>query len=177
MCFNRMALASSRVVPTGTVTRFREVMNSETDAVSRSANRTSRLVRMPTRTPSGRVMGTPEMRYFCMRANASPNEASEPRVIGFMIIPLSDRFTLSTSSTWRSMGRFLWMNPIPPSRARAMASSLSVTVSMAALRRGMLSRMRLVRRVETSTVRGWTSLRAGTRSTSSKVRASPLIRG
>jgi hypothetical protein len=152
-------------------------MKRETGSWVRSANRMSRLVRIPTRVPSARVIGTPEIRYFSMIPRASARGASGPRVIGFMIIPLSERLTLSTSSAWRSMERFLWTIPIPPSWARAMASSLSVTVSMAAERRGMLREILRVSRERTSTSRGWTSLRAGIRRTSSKVNASPVIRG
>ena len=57
--------------------------------------------------------------------------------MGFTIIPLSDLFTRSTSSDWASTDMFLWMIPIPPCCAIAMAILESVTVSMAALRRGM----------------------------------------
>jgi hypothetical protein len=57
-------------------------------------------------------------------------------VIGFLITPFSLRLTLSTSSAWRSIVMFLWMMPIPPSRARAIAISLSVTVSIAARKEG-----------------------------------------
>ena len=49
------------------------------------------------------------------------------------------------------MLRFLWMMPMPPCWAIAMASRFSVTVSIAALRMGTLSRMRRVRRELTST--------------------------
>src|SRR5690606_15669836 len=54
----------------------------------------------------------------------------------------------------------------------AMAMRASVTVSMAADTRGMLSRILRVSRVETSTSRGSTCECAGTSSTSSNVKAS-----
>jgi hypothetical protein len=57
-------------------------------------------------------------------------------VIGSTIMPLSLRLTLSTSAAWSSMLRLRWMTPSPPWRASAIASSLSVTVSIAALIRG-----------------------------------------
>ena len=54
-------------------------------------------------------------------------------------MPLALRLTLSTSSVCRSIDMFLWMTPMPPSWARAMAISLSVTVSMGELSSGMFS--------------------------------------
>ena len=54
-------------------------------------------------------------------------------------MPDSERFTRSTSSACNSMDRFRWIMPIPPSRARAMANRLSVTVSMGEETRGMFS--------------------------------------
>ena len=75
-----------------------------------------------------------------------------------------------------SIGMLLWMTPMPPSRAMAMAMRYSVTVSMAALMMGMLRRMFFVRFVLRSTSGGSTELSAGTSSTSSKVSPSPTKR-
>ena len=61
--------------------------------------------------------------------------------------------------------------PSAPCCAIAMASADSVTVSIAALTSGTLSRMLRVKRVETSTALGSTGECCGTSSTSSKVRA------
>src|SRR5258705_6960178 len=94
-----------------------------------------------------------------------------PSVIGLTIMPLSDRFTRSTSDACSSIDRFLWITPRPPCCAIAIASADSVTVSMAALTSGTFSRMLRVRRVETSTCVGRTVECCGTRRTSSKVRA------
>ena len=80
------------------------------------------------------------------------------RVWGSKIIPLAERFTFSTSSIWRSREIFLCIMPIPPSRAKAMAISASVTVSMGELTRGIFMEMRWVKRVETSTSAGTASL-------------------
>ena len=55
-------------------------------------------------------------------------------------MPLSLRFTRSTSSAWRSIGMLRWMMPMPPCCASAMARCDSVTVSMAELTMGMFSR-------------------------------------
>ncbi len=71
---------------------------------------------------------------------------------------------------------FLWMIPIPPSRAMAMAMRDSVTVSIAAERSGMARGMRRVRRVRTLVSLGCTSERRGTRRTSSNVSPSPKKR-
>ena len=62
------------------------------------------------------------------------------------------------------MLRFLWMTPMPPCCAIAMASRLSVTVSIAALRIGTLRRMRRVSRDATSTWLGRTCECRGTSS-------------
>ena len=56
------------------------------------------------------------------------------------MMPLAERFTLSTSSVCRSIDMFLWMTPSPPSWASAIAIALSVTVSIGELRIGMLHR-------------------------------------
>ena len=84
--------------------------------------------------------------------------------------PFSERFTMSTCSACWLMDIFLWMMPMPPSRAMAMAMRYSVTVSMAALIRGIFSRIFFVSWVCRSTSAGNTSLAAGISSTSSKVR-------
>ncbi len=86
-------------------------------------------------------------------------------------MPLSDRFTRSTSDAWSSIERFLWITPMAPCCAMAMAISLSVTVSMAAESSGTLSVMCFVSRVLTSTCAGSTVEWRGTRRMSSKVRA------
>src|SRR5438105_733221 len=90
-------------------------------------------------------------------------------VTGFRIMPLSDFLTLSTSAAWSAGESTRWMIPIPPSRAIAMASRASVTVSMAALTMGMLIVMRRVNRVRVSVSAGKTEDFAGTNATSSKV--------
>ena len=92
-------------------------------------------------------------------------------VIGLTIIPLSDRFTRSTSDACSSTVRFLWMTPMPPCCAIAMASLDSVTVSIAALSSGTLTRMCRVTHDVTSTALGSTSECRGTSSTSSNVSA------
>ena len=58
----RIASASSSVVPTGAVTRFRLVISAETGCEVSVSKRRSRFVRMPTSTPSSSVIGTPEIR-------------------------------------------------------------------------------------------------------------------
>ncbi|KAF5051894.1 hypothetical protein DSECCO2_414190 [anaerobic digester metagenome] len=57
----RWRLASSREMPTGTVTRLRLVMTSRTSVDISVTKRTSRLVTMPTRW-SPAMTGRPEMR-------------------------------------------------------------------------------------------------------------------
>jgi hypothetical protein len=79
-------------------------------------------------------------------------------VIGDAIIPLSARFTRSTSRAWSTGRRFLWMMPMPPARAIAIAARPSVTESIAADSSGTLSSSFLVSRVLSSTSWGRTSL-------------------
>ena len=174
-CSWRIRLASSSVVPTGTVTSRSLVITASIGTLRSEMKRRSRLVRIPTSFPS-RVIGTPETWYRSMTLSASPTGRSGGSVTGSAIMPLSERFTLSTSSAWSAMERFLWMIPIPPARARAMARRASVTVSMAAERSGMLRRSRGVSCTPRSTSEGSTSERAGMSRTSSKVRAGPSTR-
>ena len=68
-------------------------------------------------------------------------------VIGSRTTPDSKRLTLATSRACSLAVRFLWMMPMPPSCAIAIASLASVTVSIAADTSGMLSEMFRVRRV------------------------------
>ena len=68
-------------------------------------------------------------------------------VTGFTTMPDSNFFTERTWATCSSMVRFLWITPMPPCWAMAIAIGPSLTVSIAAARSGMLSEMVRVRRV------------------------------
>src|SRR5438067_70639 len=92
-------------------------------------------------------------------------------VTGSTTIPLSYFLTLVTSSACCAGDMFLWMNPMPPACAMAIAVRASVTVSIAALTSGICSRRFRVSWALTSTCRGRTSLSAGSSRTSSNVRA------
>src|SRR5690242_4905472 len=129
---------------------------------------------MPTRRPF-LVTGMPLISCCRIRATARCTGASGSMVTGSTTMPLSYFLTLVTSSACCWMVRFLCTNPSPPSCAMAMAVRASVTVSMAALTMGMRSRRFLVSWAPTSTCRGRTSLSAGRRRTSSKVRASGTL--
>ena len=138
------------------------------------SNFKSRFVIMPTNfLPS--VIGTPEMRYFPISSSASFIVCSGVRENGSVITPFSERFTLSTSSACASIDIFLWITPIPPCLAIAIAMRCSVTVSIPALISGIFSLIFFVRQVDKSTSFGITSEYAGTSSTSSKVMPSPII--
>lgn len=162
-------------MPTGTVMRPSDVIRSATGRVMSVSNRMSRFVRMPTSLPSRSTMGTPLMEYSPISRSASARVACRSSVIGSTIMPDSERFTLRTISACASTDIFLWMTPMPPRRAMAMAICVSVTVSMAADTMGRFRRTEAVRRAERSTSFGSTRLCAGTRSTSSKVSAVPTI--
>src|SRR5579863_3784647 len=168
-----MRSASSSVVPTDTVTRFSFVITLLTAWSRFFSNRRSRLVRMPTsRAP--RVTGSPETRYFVMMSIASRTDSSGEIVTGSTIIPLSERFTRSTSSAWRSTPMLRCTNPSPPWRAMAIARRDSVTVSIAAETSGMFSEILRVSCVLVSTSVGRTEDFPGTSSTSSNVKPSVI---
>ena len=107
----------------------------------------------------------------------SATDCSWRTVIGSMIMPDSDFLTFSTSRTCWSMLMFLWMMPMPPSLAMAMAVRCSVTVSIAELISGVLSLMVSVSMVASDTSVGRTSEAAGTSSRSSKVSAVSIVSG
>ena len=134
-----------------------------------SSNFISRLVMMPMSLPWSQ-MGTPEMRYLAMSSSASARVWPGASQKGLVMTPFSLRFTMSTCSACWPMDMFLWMMPMPPSRAMAMAIRYSVTVSMAALITGIFRRIFLVSWVCRSMSAGRTLLSAGISSTSSKVR-------
>ena len=87
-------------------------------------------------------------------------------------MPLSYFLTRRTWAACSSGARFLWITPMPPCCAIAMAMPSSVTVSMADDISGMFSSMRRVSRARTSVAAGNTPEEAGTTSTSSKASAS-----
>ncbi len=151
-------------------------MRSEMGRSMRVSNRRSRFVRMPTSLPRSSTTGTPDIRKFAMTSSASEIFWVGRQVTGSTIIPLSERFTLSTSAACESIVRFLWMTPRPPFCAIAIARRDSVTVSIAAERIGMFRPMPGARRVFRSVSAGWTFERAGRRRTSSNVRASGISR-
>src|SRR5467141_1225191 len=165
------AIASPRVAPSRTVTSVLcGVMIDFTGWSSSASKRRSRLVTMPTTLPL-LTTGKPEILYCCCSAITSRTVISGEMVIGSRSTPDSKRLTLATSTACAWGVRFLWMMPMPPSCAMAMASRASVTVSMAADTRGMFSSSLRVRRVFRETSRGRTREWAGRRRTSSKVSA------
>src|SRR3982074_3191130 len=125
---------------------------------------------MPTTLPFS-TTGNPDTRCCCVSARSSRTVMSGDTVTGSRSTPDSKRLTLATSAACFFGGRFLWTIPMPPSCAMAIARRDSVTVSIAAETRGMLSWILRVSRVLRLTFRGRTLEWAGTRRTSSKVRA------
>src|SRR6266853_1130058 len=170
-CLPSRRSASSIVVPTGAVTSLSLVIASLMGRSSWRSNCRSRLVMIPTSLPASSTIGTPEILKRAISWVASRTGRSGPSVIGFRIIPDSLRFTRSTSAAWRSMDMFLWITPMPPSRAMAIAMSDSVTVSIAAETSGMLRGILRVNQDFTSTLRGCTVACRGTSNTSSNVSA------
>src|SRR5262245_48934520 len=170
-CWCMSAIASWRLAPSRTVTSFFcGVMMAFTGASSSVSKRRSRLVTMPT-TLLPFTTGKPEI--LCSRCSAitSRTGSSGGIVIGSRSTPDSKRFTFCTAAACAVGLMLLWMMPIPPSCARAIARRASVTVSMAADTIGRFSCSFRVRRVLRETSRGRTREGAGRRRTSSKVSA------
>ena len=90
------------------------------------------------------------MRCAAISARAWARLWSGLMVTGLTTMPDSNFLTARTWATCSSVVRFLWMTPMPPCWAMAMAIGPSVTVSMAAESSGMLSQMPRVRRVRVS---------------------------
>ncbi len=154
--------------PTGAVTSGSGVMTSRTRRLVWSVSkRMSRLVTMPTRTPSASTTGAPEMRYRPDSASTWARVSPGEQVTGLVIIPDSERLTRSTWPACSSAARLRCRMPTPPARAMAMAMRASVTVSMALETSGMASRMPRVSREDVSTSAGTTSEAPGTSRTSS----------
>ena len=155
------------------------VIRSQTFWFRSLAKRTSRLVRMPTRRcgglPSPSTTGIPLIWCAFISSSASPSVRSGVMVSGFTTMPDSYFFTRLISAACDSMLIFLWMTPMPPAWAMAMASLCSVTVSIAAETSGMFREIDLVSLVATLVSAGNTAERDGSRSTSSNVRASRIF--
>ncbi len=169
LCCRSSASASPGATPTGAVIRGIVVITSATGRPWSVSNLMSRFVTMPSSTPSGLVTGTPEIRYWPHSASTSAIVASGPQVTGSVIMPASDRLTMSTCCACSSTDRLRCSTPTPPWRAMATAILASVTVSMDAETSGIRRRYRRVIRVEVSASLGSTAEWAGSRSTSSKV--------
>ena len=170
LCCAKIAIAESGSTPSGAVMSGIFVMTSRTSVVDFSngeTNRMSRLVMMPTSLPSPSITGRPETRNWPHSASTSATVASGVVVTGFVIMPDSLRFTLSTWAAWSSIERLRCRMPMPPLRAIAIAMRDSVTESMAADSSGDCTRMRRVSREEVSASLGITSVCPGRSITSS----------
>ena len=146
------------------------VITSRTYVVVRSngdTNRMSRLVMMPTSVPSPSTTGRPLTRNWPQSASTSSTVASGVVVTGLVIMPDSERFTLSTWAAWSSIERLRCRMPMPPLRAMATAMRDSVTVSIALDTSGDATVMRLVSREDVSASLGMTSVCPGRSITSS----------
>ena len=133
----------------------------------------SRLVMMPTNAPESSTTGSPEIRNRAHMASTSASVLVGRQVTGSVTIPASERLTVSTWPACSATGRLRCSTPIPPALAIAIAIRDSVTVSIAELTSGTLSRILRVSWLEVSAVAGTTSEAAGSSSTSSNV--SPSI--
>ena len=96
------------------------------------------------------------MRWVAISARASASVWSGWMVSGLTTMPDSNFLTRRTWAACSAGSRFLWMTPMPPCCAMAIAIAASVTVSIAAEISGMLSGMSRVRRVRVSVLAGST---------------------
>ena len=97
-CCARITFASSSVMGACAVTSPSDVITSWIGRLQSVSKRRSRLVSIPTSRPVGPVIGTPLILKRAMRSSASEARLSGPSVMGSLIIPDSERFTLSTSA-------------------------------------------------------------------------------
>ena len=171
LLFLKIFSASSSVQPFGAVISGALVIFSPTSVAVSVSKRRSRLVKIPISTPLSSITGIPLMWYSLIRSRASLIVASALIEIGSIMTPLSLFFTRRTILAWESSSIFLWITPMPPRRAIIIAVRYSVTVSIAALTRGVFSVIFFVKLVLISTSLGKISEYCGTNKTSSKVRA------
>ena len=160
------------VTPTGAVTSGIAVMTSRTSRAESARSACPgwsrcRAGRRRRRRPARRRSGTGRT---ARRRVAIVSSGAQ--VIGLVIMPASDRLTMSTWSAWSSIERLRCSTPMPPWRAIAIAIRASVTVSIALDSSGVCSEIDRDRRVAVTASLGKTSDAAGSRSTSSKVNPS-----
>jgi hypothetical protein len=113
LCSSTLAACVSTPGETVMSSRVIRLMTGWSRLVSK---RTSRLVRMPTGLPSC-TTGRPRDLVLPHDLEACASGWSGRTVMGSTIMPLSARFTFSTWVACSSAVRFLWMMPMPPSRA------------------------------------------------------------
>ena len=136
--------AASAVTPSCAVISGVLLITSETGLFMSTSNRMSRLVMMPTRDPLSSTTGRPEIRNRAHMASTSARVLSGEQVTGSVTIPASERLTISTWPACSAIDRLRCSTPMPPWRAMAIAIRASVTVSIAELTSGTLSRIFLV---------------------------------
>ena len=104
---SKISLACSKVVPTGAVIKPLLVIISPTGWSRSLRYLISLFVIIPINFPSSSITGKPEILYLLINSSAWKTLLSLLSVIGFVIIPLSDLFTLSTSAACSSIDIFL----------------------------------------------------------------------
>ena len=117
----------------------------------------------------------PDILFFNIKSKASFNFLSFEIVTGLTTIPDSNFFTFLTSSICSSIFIFLWIEPMPPDWAIAIAIWDSVTVSIAAEIIGISKLTDLVNNVLVFTFFGKIEDDVGFNNTSSKVRESCIF--
>mmetsp|Transcript_40794 Transcript_40794/g.88369 ORF Transcript_40794/g.88369 Transcript_40794/m.88369 type:complete len:241 (+) Transcript_40794:764-1486(+) len=135
---------------TGVMMALRRVLRSSTKSQSRLVTRPRSLAPMRPLSVTGKPVKP--KRFF--------NSSSSSKVMvggtqtGSKIKPALYFFTLCTSAACASTERFVWITPIPPSKAIAMAILDSVTVSMGLDTMGVFKWIFLLKRLDRFT--SWT---------------------
>mmetsp|Transcript_19418 Transcript_19418/g.49742 ORF Transcript_19418/g.49742 Transcript_19418/m.49742 type:complete len:289 (+) Transcript_19418:188-1054(+) len=151
-----LALASDSSTPSGAVTSLSNLVMTPLTVVD-CLSFTKSLSRFVTRPSSldpilpSSVTGKPVKPQVSRSLSSSASGVVGGMHTGSRMKPLLYFFTFITSLACTSAGRFVWMTPMPPSSAMAMAILASVTVSMGVETMGVLRVICLVNFADSST--------------------------
>mmetsp|Transcript_14011 Transcript_14011/g.26180 ORF Transcript_14011/g.26180 Transcript_14011/m.26180 type:complete len:241 (-) Transcript_14011:197-919(-) len=147
--------ASSRSIPSLTVTRSAAGVMISLSLVWRSRTKSvSLLVTRPRSFDPNfplSVTGKPVKPSVLLSLSSSCNVMVGGTQTGSRINPALNFFTRATSAACASTGKFVWITPMPPSSAIAMAMLDSVTVSMGLETMGVFRAIFFVKRDESAT--------------------------
>mmetsp|Transcript_149073 Transcript_149073/g.211842 ORF Transcript_149073/g.211842 Transcript_149073/m.211842 type:complete len:300 (+) Transcript_149073:767-1666(+) len=148
--FCRRAFASKRSQPSRMVTRsFAGVMMALSRVFRSAMKSVSRFVTKPSSLAPicpFSVTGNPVKPCLVLSTSNSSKVIVGRTQTGSRMKPALYFFTRETSLAWSSMAMFVWITPMPPSKAMAIAMLDSVTVSIGLDTMGVRKEMRFVNR-------------------------------